>query len=102
MLPAIASCHFRVARVLWTGAFLVAALAPTALPAADDYQLGPDSMVQEGVPQGTVIKRSWRSEKIYPGTVRDYWVFVPKQYDGSAPASVMVFQDGGTYVDPKG
>jgi enterochelin esterase family protein len=73
-----------------------------ALHAADDYKLGPDSMVQEGVPQGTVTKRSWTSEKIYPGTVRDYWVYVPKQYDGSQPASVMVFQDGGGYVDPNG
>jgi enterochelin esterase family protein len=59
-------------------------------------------MVQEWVPQGIVTKRSWTSEKIYPGTVRDYWVYVPKQYDGSQPANVMVFQDGGGYVDPKG
>ncbi len=76
--------------------------SPQALPAADDYPLGPDSMVQEGVPQGTVTKGSWKSEKIYPGTVRDYWVYVPKQYDGSSPANVMVFQDGGSYVDPNG
>ncbi|HLJ09747.1 MAG TPA: alpha/beta hydrolase-fold protein [Planctomycetaceae bacterium] len=72
------------------------------LPAADDYQLGPDSMVHEGVPQGTVTKHAWKSEKIFPGTERDYWVYVPKQYDVSRPANVMVFQDGGSYVDPKG
>jgi len=71
-------------------------------PAADDYQLGPDSMVQEGVPQGQVTKATWKSEKVYPGTVRDYWVYVPRQYDGQKPACVMVFQDGGTYVDPNG
>jgi enterochelin esterase-like enzyme len=70
--------------------------------AADDYPLGPDSQVQEGVPQGTVTKQSWKSEKVYPGTERDYWIYVPKQYDGSQPANVMVFQDGGSYVDPKG
>lgn len=77
-------------------------LAPGALFAADDYPLGPDSMVQDDVPQGTVTKNTWKSEKIYPGTVRDYWVYVPKQYDGSQPANVMVFQDGGSYVDPNG
>jgi enterochelin esterase-like enzyme len=73
---------------------------PTLASAADDYQLGPDSQVQEGVPQGTVIKKSWKSEKVYPGTERDYWIYVPKQYDASQPANVMVFQDGGSYVSP--
>ncbi|MSR59316.1 MAG: esterase family protein [Planctomycetaceae bacterium] len=67
--------------------------------AADDYKIGPDSMVQDGVPQGTVTKHAWKSEKVFPGTERDYWVYVPKQYDGSQPAAVMVFQDGGGYVD---
>ncbi len=38
---------------------------------------------------------------MFPGTERDYWVYVPKQYDGSKPACVMVFQDGGNYVDAK-
>jgi enterochelin esterase family protein len=76
--------------------------APVTVIAADDYQLGPDSLVQEGVPQGTVTKRLWKSEKIYPGTMRDYWVYVPKQYDSSQPANVMIFQDGGGYVDPQG
>ncbi len=76
--------------------------APGIIRAADDYPLGPDSMVQEGVPQGTVTKRTWTSTKVYAGTVRDYWVYVPRQYDGAKPAQVMVFQDGGSYVDPKG
>jgi enterochelin esterase-like enzyme len=93
-----------VGRCLGFGLTMAALLAsaPKAVDAADDYKLGPDSTVQEGVPQGTVTKRSWTSEKIYPGTVRDFWVYVPKQYDGSQPANVMVFQDGGSYVDPKG
>jgi enterochelin esterase family protein len=81
---------------------MLAGLLPPSLLAADDYALGPDSMVQDGVPQGTVTKSSWKSDKIYPGTVRDYWVYVPKQYEGSQPANVMVFQDGGSYVDPNG
>ena len=36
---------------------------------------------------------SW-SSKIYPGTERNYWVYVPKQYDASKPACLMVVQDG--------
>src|SRR5262249_53443162 len=35
-------------------------------------------------------------------TVRDYWVYVPAQYDPKTPACVMVFQDGGSYMNPKG
>jgi len=68
---------------------------------AQEYQLGPDSQVQEGVPKGKVTKQHWVS-KIFEGTERDFWVYVPAQYDGSKPACVMVFQDGGGYVSEKG
>lgn len=65
------------------------------------YKLGPDSNIQEDVPQGEVTEHVWKS-KIFPDTIRRYWTYVPKQYDGTTPAAVMVFQDGHTYVDPKG
>lgn len=67
----------------------------------EDYKLGPDSMRHEGVPRGTVTKAAWRS-KVFPDTVRDYWVYVPAQYDGSKPACAMVFQDGQGYVSETG
>jgi enterochelin esterase-like enzyme len=70
--------------------------------ASDDYKLGPDSKEQSGVPQGTVTQGHWESKKVYPGTVRDYWVYVPAQYDGKTPACVMVFQDGRSYADKHG
>ena len=35
----------------------------------------------------------WNS-KIYPGTVRNYWLYVPKQYNAAKPACLMVVQDG--------
>jgi len=35
----------------------------------------------------------WKS-KIYPGTERNYWLYIPKQYDSSKPAATMVVQDG--------
>lgn len=71
----------------------------TPANAADDYKHGPDSMRQESVPKGTVTKDVWKSEKIFPGTIRDYWIYVPAQYKPEHPACVMVFQDGGSYVD---
>src|SRR5919108_677917 len=68
---------------------------------ATAYVLGPDSERQPGVPRGTVTQHSWTST-IYPGTTRDYWVYVPAQYDPQTPACVMVFQDGGGYVKEDG
>ena len=70
--------------------------------AADDYKLGTDSQPQPGTPAGTVEKFSFVSSKIFPGTERDYWVYVPKQYDPSKPATLMVFQDGGGYQSTNG
>lgn len=70
--------------------------------AADEYKLGPDSFPQEGVPRGEVTKHSFTNSAIYPGTVRDYWIYVPKQYDAAKPAALMVFQDGGGYQSTNG
>lgn len=65
------------------------------------YPLGPDSERQGGVPQGRVIPWHWKS-KVFAGTERDCWTYVPAQYDGATPVAVMVFQDGGSYVDENG
>ena len=43
----------------------------------------------------------WES-KIYPNTVRDWWVYVPAQYKPDGSAALMVFQDGHDYVNLKG
>jgi gluconolactonase len=45
-------------------------------------------------PKGDVSKYSFAASKIFPGTVRDYWVYVPKQYDPAKPACLYVCQDG--------
>ena len=70
-------------------------------PIPGPYAPGPDARRQPGVPQGTVTKAEWRST-IFPGTVRDYYVYVPAQYQAETPASVMVFQDGAGYVSETG
>ena len=78
-------------------------LSAASLHAADDYKLGPDSLPQPGVPQGKVTKHSWKASKAFPNTERDYWVYVPAQYDPAGPpACVMVFQDGVGYMNPTG
>jgi len=82
-----------------TGALFL--LIPTPAESADDYKLGPDSQEQLGVPPGKITQHTWTS-KIFDGTVRDYWVYVPAEYDPKQPACVMVFQDGQGYVNKKG
>ncbi|MBI2477360.1 MAG: esterase family protein [Planctomycetia bacterium] len=70
-------------------------------PSPDDqYTLGPDSLPQEGVPKGEVTKYAWNESKIYPGTVRNYFVYVPQQYDANKPACVFVCQDRVMYEAP--
>jgi sugar lactone lactonase YvrE/enterochelin esterase-like enzyme len=61
---------------------------------------GPDSQVQPGTPTGEVIKGEFAASMVYPGTWREYWVYVPKQLDRTKPAPVMVFQDGLQYNAP--
>jgi gluconolactonase len=56
--------------------------------------------VQPGTPTGEVIKGEFDQSKVYPGTWREYWVYVPKQLDRAKPAPVMVFQDGLQYNAP--
>lgn len=70
-----------------------------AAPQDDQYTLGPDSQIQKSVPQGKVIQMpAWTNSKIYPGTTRDWWIYVPAQYKAEQPANVMVFCDGGGFV----
>jgi len=84
---------------------LILSIFTVSLPpsqAAETYKLGPDSFPQEGVPRGVVTKHSFTNSAVYPGTVRDYWVYVPAQYDASKPAALMVWQDGGSYQSTNG
>lgn len=91
-------------RLLLIGLFsLLAASFTRPSIAYDDYELGPDSYPQDGVPKGKVTGPiKWKSQ-IFEGTERDFWVYVPAQYkpDGP-PAAVMVFQDGVGYTSDKG
>src|SRR3954469_22775153 len=74
-----------------------------ALPArGDDYPLGPDSQEQPGVPKGTVVDFAWKESKVYPGTERKCWVYLPPGLDASKEYPLIIFQDGGGAVNPKG
>jgi enterochelin esterase-like enzyme len=60
---------------------------------------GPLSYLQPGVPMGKLSEKITHTGKIYDGMENDYWIYVPAQYDSKVPAALMVFQDGGGYID---
>ena len=72
----------------------------TVAQTTDNYVPGPDSKPQQGVPKGEVIKLRFEQSKIFPDTVRDYWVYVPAQYKPDKPACVLVMQDGVRWEAP--
>jgi photosystem II stability/assembly factor-like uncharacterized protein len=53
-----------------------------------------DPPTPASVPKGEVLKFTFEYSEIFPGTVRDYWVDIPAQYDPAHPACVYVNQDG--------
>src|SRR5438045_3799388 len=78
-------------------------LVQSSLAAAQEpHKLGPDPLRHDRVPQGTATQMPARKSATFPRTVRDWWLYVPAQYDDKKPACVMIFQDGGGYVSEKG
>src|SRR5437016_9458491 len=80
--------------------FLLLPFFATVVFAIDDYKPGPDSQPQPNAPQGKVLKFTFDKSKIFPGTTRDYWVYVPAQYKPEKPACVYAQQDGIRFEAP--
>jgi enterochelin esterase family protein len=74
-------------------------IAITLSAAAADQQ---ERTRQPGVPQGKVTSGEFAESKLFPETKRQYSVYVPAQYKGDQPASLMVFMDGSGYVKENG
>jgi hypothetical protein len=69
-----------------------------------EYAFMADSLPQPGVPTGRLEGPFEFSSKIIPGTVRQYWIYVPAQYNARKPqpANLLVFQDGQRATNPNG
>ena len=74
----------------------------TPLMGLDDYKTGPLAEENPSVPKGKVTQMPPLESKIFAGTTRDWYVYVPSQYKAEKPACLMVFQDGHDYVNLKG
>ncbi len=63
---------------------------------------GPLSYRLPGVPTGKLSGTIVHTSKIYDGMKSNYWIYIPAEYDAKVPAAVMVFQDGGDYLNRQG
>jgi gluconolactonase len=77
----------------------VVAQTPAPLP-VEKYPIDSASVEHVGVPKGELIKCSYDQPSIFPGTHRDYWIYVPAQYKPDHPACVYVNQDGIQWKAP--
>jgi len=62
------------------------------------YADQPELAEKPGVPKGKLTQQKPWESKIFPGTKRDWWIYVPAQYKDDQPACVMIFQDGHGYI----
>jgi enterochelin esterase family protein len=65
-------------------------------------ELTPDHFAQPDVPKGRLAGPYEFHSEVFTGTVRQYWLYVPAQYDGKQAASLLVFQDGQRATNPLG
>ena len=84
-------------------AFCGWAAAPAQAPRqSGEYPLTADSLVQPGIAHGTLEGPFEFRSRVFAGTVRRYWVYVPAGYDPARPPNLLVFQDGQRATNPSG
>src|SRR6266496_3269052 len=79
-------------RLLLSALFLPTVLFAQQPP--ENYPADSASVEHAGMPRGEVLKFTFDQSKIFPGTWREYWVYVPAQYKSDKPACVFVDQHG--------
>src|SRR5690606_18804360 len=86
------TCYFR-GKLLF---FLLAAVVCQSAIAqsVESIPLPSEAEKQEGVPTGKLEGPFNLSSNIFPGTKRQYWIYVPQQYDPAVAACSMIVQDG--------
>ncbi len=67
---------------------------PMAFGQNETYPEHRDSVRHEGIPEGKILGPFGWTSSIFPGTIRNYHIYVPAQYEASQPACLMIVQDG--------
>jgi len=67
---------------------------------AQETETAPIAQKSKNEPQGKLTKFVFKDSKIFPGTQRDVWIYVPQQYSDEKAACLAAFCDGQAYVNP--
>jgi gluconolactonase len=74
--------------LLTTSLFLT--ITAFAQAPVENYPEDSASVEHAGVPKGEVLKFTFENSKIFLGTWREYWIYVPAQYTPGKPACVYI------------
>ena len=82
---------------------LFVALSLVRAGAANDYALTADSLaVAAGTPTGRVVRVELPQSRVYPGSGHECWLYIPDRPAPEKGYALMVFQDGGGYLNRQG
>src|SRR5687768_3068810 len=98
-LPAKTTMH-NIMKLFFLFCCLLSIIFLNAQPPVEKYPVDSASVEHAGVPKGEVLKFIFDQSKIFPGTWREYWVYVPAQYKADQPACVYINQDGIQWKTP--
>ncbi len=91
----------RAAITFLMAAFIASHSTPALAQEDGPYPQDEASIRKQDVPKGKIVRANFANSKIFPGTERDYAIYVPQQYDAAKPACLMVFQDGIGFLNEK-
>jgi enterochelin esterase family protein len=78
-------------------------VATLTAPGDVNYNPCPEAFPRPGTPEGAVASHpGWGGAKVFLGTVRDVSVYTTPGLDRTAPAALLVCQDGAWYLAPNG
>jgi gluconolactonase len=86
--------------LLFIGLLLRPGAGVRAQAAAPTYAVDSASVEHGGIPRGELLHFTLDHSTIFPGTHRDYWIYVPAQYRPDKPACVYINQDGVQWKAP--
>jgi gluconolactonase len=83
-------------------ATLLLLMLPLLVLAEPEFSLTEDSKPHPEVSKGELIKDNYTAKEgsVFPGTQREYQIYLPVGFDKTKPAAFMVFQDGVIYNAP--
>src|ERR1700712_3258154 len=64
------------------------------------YPFEPASKSSADISKGEVLQFSLKQSKLYPGTSRSYWVYIPAEYKPENAACLFVCMDGIMFNAP--